>query len=273
MHEQAHATCAAQSGGSECVDRIVARGRNWESPWYQPRGRRLNRISVWTDKMRCSPTLLARVVSVLRLGERKPSHTSRVCKSRDTLHRVVCSYTEPLASDRPGGVEAVVHAVRAWLEGDDVAGGGAPDTPEDVLLSVGRQVVLDVVFRVVPELGPQAASCHATPPICVSATISRSSCNGIQLGDPLQPTLFALALLHVSAVFLDGGLAAGDAPTVAAWRSALETRLVTIGLRLNRSKCVLIWRRMATHMPHGAEHPLFIDSTVMGSRCERCERQ
>lgn len=116
-----------------------------------------------------------------------------------------------------GGAEGVVHAVRTWLEGDVVAGKGAPDTPKDMLLSVdfsnafntvSRQVVLDVGWgnartrpvgsQLLPDRCPPGERCSTCRRIksTLSAQTSRRVSMGASNFSAPRPPFFCSTVLH-----------------------------------------------------------------------------
>ena len=95
-----------------------------------------------------------------------------------------------------------------------------------------------------------ACSLHPTSVFCGDSTIEIST--GVQQGDPLAPVFFSLGLHPIiteikdecpevqTLWYLDDGLLVGPPVAVATALDKLASKLATIGLRLNTSKCELL---------------------------------
>ena len=153
----------------------------------------------------------------------------------------------------PGGVEAVVHASRAWVERQP------PDSKvvalkldfKNAFNTVSRQRLLDQCFAHFPTLSRWASFLYSSPSDLHFGSFPVVSAAGVQQGDPLGPLLFAAALqpltvelkglgLDLCTFYLDDGFLAGSIPAVAGALTHLQQHAATIGLELNLSKCDLI---------------------------------
>ena len=106
------------------------------------------------------------------------------------------AYTEPtqLGVGSKGGAETAIHTTRQWF-------GRHKDSTSQVLLTmdlsnafVGRTPVRLGMRRVAPDLAPWADLCYAAPSYVLFGDAVISSERGVQQGDPLGPSAFALAI-------------------------------------------------------------------------------
>ena len=123
---------------------------------------------------------------------------------------------------------------------------------------VSRGAVLSAVRTHFPWLAPWADTCYRHDSNLVAGDSLIHSQRGVQQGDPLGPSLFALAIhpsvtasaqlaetrfpgdLDFNAFFLDDGVIAGRSPAVQLALSSLETRLHDIGLNIARHKTEIV---------------------------------
>ena len=235
--------------------------------------------------------LLAEVVSLMLKGElpedirpwlcgaslmalRKPNKSLRPVAVGETLRRLcskVCvelmgssirSILEPVqvGVQTKFGCEAVVHVTRQWSH-------TFRDDPDRVLAlvdlsnafnCVSRGAVLSAVRTHFPWLAPWADTCYRFDSNLVIGDSLIRSQRGVQQGDPLGPSLFALAIhpcvtgsarftesrfpgdLDFHSFFLDDGVIAGRFSAVQLLLTTLETRFRDIGLDIAREKTEII---------------------------------
>ena len=235
--------------------------------------------------------LLAEVVSLMMKGElpedirpwlcgaalmalRKPNKSLRPVAVGETLRRLcskVCvdvmgssirSILEPVqvGVQTKFGCEAIVHVTRQWSH-------TFRDDPDRVLAlvdlsnafnCVSRGAVLSAVRTHFPWLAPWADTCYRFDSNLVIGDSLIRSQRGVQQGDPLGPSLFALAIhpcvtgsarltetrfpgdLDFHSFFLDDGVLAGRFPAVQLLLTSLETRFRDIGLNIARDKTEII---------------------------------
>jgi hypothetical protein len=157
----------------------------------------------------------------------------------------------------PGGLEAIVHSVRAWTH-------ERQNDPSLVCLKVDlsnafNNVSRDFFLREVdlhfPSIAPYAHLCYDKTSYLTIGSASISSEEGCQQGDPLGPFLFCLALqelvlqaknipgLQFQAWYLDDGCLVGSHEAINAVIDLLETRGPERGMFLNRGpgKSELFW--------------------------------
>ena len=118
---------------------------------------------------------------------------------------------------------------------------------------INRHVVLSEVWHHFPVLLRWVHWCYGrSNQLHFNATVIPSS-NGVQQGDPLGPLLFALAIqplanklkandtfrqpLDLAVLYIDDGVLAGDAESVAASLRIVLDECERLGLSLNLGKC------------------------------------
>ena len=235
--------------------------------------------------------LLAEVVSLMLKGElpedirpwlcgaalmalRKPNKSLRPVAVGETLRRLcskVCvelmgssirSILEPVqvGVQTKFGCEAVVHVTRQWshtfrADPDRVL---ALVDLSNAFNCVSRGAVLSAVRTHFPWLAPWADTCYRFDSNLVIGDSLIRSQRGVQQGDPLGPSLFALAIhpcvtgsarltesrfpgdVDFLSFFLDDGVIAGRFSAVQLLLTTLETRLHEIGLDIAREKTEII---------------------------------
>ena len=235
--------------------------------------------------------LLAEVVSLMLKGElpedirpwlcgaalmalRKPNKSLRPVAVGETLRRLcskVCvelmgssirSILEPVqvGVQTKFGCEAVVHVTRQWshtfrADPDRVL---ALVDLSNAFNCVSRGAVLSAVRTHFPWLAPWADTCYRFDSNLVIGDSLIRSQRGVQQGDPLGPSLFALAIhpcvtgsarltesrfpgdVDFLSFFLDDGVIAGRFSAVQLLLTTLESRLHDIGLDIAREKTEII---------------------------------
>lgn len=155
---------------------------------------------------------------------------------------------------RKNGAEAVVHAVRSWVEGVEQGELGGVALKLDIVNafnSVDRGEVLVRLREHFPDLVPWFLFCYGQPAhlSCQGRWLPFVSETGIQQGDPLAPLLFSLGIKEacrrtreaapgcLTLWYLDDGMLVGPLREVQeGWRVAIEA-LAEVGLSVDLSKC------------------------------------
>lgn len=153
-----------------------------------------------------------------------------------------------------GGAEAGAHAARIYINAAKQLG-----TPNEFLKmdfrnafnEVRRDAVLTAVKDKIPQWFPYASQCYGTPSNLYWGTTPISSSCGVQQGDPLGPSLFALTIQPIveamgtefNVWYLDDGTTADHPDTVLNALGAVMAMGEGIGLNLNPTKCEVECRR------------------------------
>ena len=158
------------------------------------------------------------------------------------------------------GAERIVHLTRAWLNANKEGKGRVLVTLDlsNAFNCVDRWAFREAVRDMAPSVTPWVETCYEEPSYLVLGTEVLRSERGIQQGDPLGPGLFGMAIqkavleaatatrerfgedaLDHMYFFLDDGVAGGTAEAIQHWLLQIETGLGTLGLDLQRHKCVV----------------------------------
>ena len=209
---------------------------------------------------------------------RKPNGTLRPIAG-ETIRRITSKVAVELLSEQartileplqlgvktPNGCEAIIHTTRQWFHkhrSDPTKTAVSVDI-SNAFNTVHRSAVLQSVRTHFPSLVPWVDCCcrHDSHLLTGSSDVCDqviSSSRGVQQGDPLGPSLFALAVhsaiqearrdteqafpsgLDICAFYLDDGLCAGSAQAVGFFLSSLVAGFSRIGLVVNLSKTEVI---------------------------------
>ena len=208
-----------------------------------------------------------------------PYATLRPIAVGETLRRITSKVAVELISERartileplqlgvktPNGCEAIIHSTRQWFHrhrSDPTKTAISVDI-SNAFNTVHRSAVLQSVRTHFPSLVPWVDCCYRHDSHLFTGSSDAcdqviSSSRGVQQGDPLGPSLFALAIhsavlearrdteqafpsgIDICAFYLDDGLCAGSAPAVSFFLSSLTNGLSRIGLVVNLSKTEVI---------------------------------
>ena len=179
----------------------------------------------------------------------------------------------------PSACELIVHSVREWHE---------QNTGEQALVfldfrnafnSLKRSRFLPEVRSRAPALSAWADWCYCTPSPLYTDQGIISSAEGVQQGDPLGPSLFAIGTLSVVELahglvewgvwYLDDGTLAGTPSQLSHAIASIGPLLQSLGLELNCSK-TLVWGDSARFPPDSiltrfSHVPLSSGMRVLGS--------
>ena len=168
----------------------------------------------------------------------------------------------------PAGAECVLHTVRAWLHRHK-------HSTDKVLCKLDFQNAFNVLSRDkflaecpahFPALARWTTWCYQDTSSLRFGTSTLDPASGVQQGDPLGPLLFAAALqplaeelrhgpLDFATFYLDDGVLAGSAASVAAALSHVQMRAQDLGLTLNLAKCEVIAAGQTPDAPLAALFP------------------
>ena len=145
----------------------------------------------------------------------------------------------------PGGAEPAVHATRIFLDNLQPGNILLKIDSQNAFNTVRRDVILEEIKEVFPELLPLADSTLARASDLIFGESLISSEEGAEQGDPLGSVYFCLAIRkllmslksELVVAYLDTITLGGDAETVATDFDDLEKQARDLGLSLNRSKC------------------------------------
>ena len=164
----------------------------------------------------------------------------------------------------PGGVEQVIHHMRAtveesWpLESDFVI---LKVDMSNAFNTVSRQAVLDECASHIPEILPWVSWCYGSHPFLWHPLGRFESATGVQQGDPIGPFLFSLALnrlilslqdvpgLSQNIWYLDDGLLCGTRSAIAESLRLIKMAQSWSGLQLNMAKCELFSKSDLSDFP------------------------
>lgn len=158
----------------------------------------------------------------------------------------------------PSGVDAAVHAARAWTTRSrgDASKGLLKLDFKNAFNTVDRARALGASRERFPGVARWAQWVYARPAKLFFGEHILASAAGVQQGDPLGPLLFAATIqpmlerlkafeangvkLELVAFYLDDGFLAGDLRVVAAALESVRAECVELGLELNIGKCELV---------------------------------
>ena len=146
----------------------------------------------------------------------------------------------------PGGAEAVIHAVRAYLSDEH------NETKllvkldfENAFNTVSRRLILAKVSQHLPDLYPMIFQSYGAPSHLIYGESFLRSSRGVQQGDPLGPALFCLAIAdlvntlqsEIKPWYLDDGTLIGNPEAVYEDLERIKEASRETGLKLNSGKC------------------------------------
>jgi hypothetical protein len=179
----------------------------------------------------------------------------------------------------PGGVEKVVHKMRAilgdhWEDEDFVI---LKVDMKNAFNMVSRQAVMDECGRCLPEVLPWVAWCYKSHPKLWHPLGQFVSAAGVQQGDPIGPLLFSLALnrlvdslndvenLTHNFWYLDDGILAGSQRAIHEGLARIQSAEAWLGLQLNIGKCELFSRQDLSHFPETMKKSAKPNLEVLGA--------
>ena len=179
-------------------------------------------------------------------------------ESRDTVTDYL--YPLQLGVGVASGTEAIVHVTRQWLHRfrHDTSRVLVTIDIENAFNSVDRSAILRHIRRVMPSLAPWADYCYSEPSTLFVDGNTIVSGRGIQQGDPLGPSFFAICMqdaiqrakeaaeaacpggLDWTAFYLDDGTVTGSYVAVSAFVLRFEQEVANLGMTISTTKCELV---------------------------------
>jgi hypothetical protein len=151
-----------------------------------------------------------------------------------------------------GGCEAIIHKSRDWFARAAPNQGLVQLDFSNAFNTISRQVLLDAIARHCPFFLPFAVACYGSPSTLSAPGISIQSAEGSHQGCPCSPLFFGVATFEAAKLslgegidwahwYLDDGALAGSFSSLDATVNAVESAARSIGLRLNRAKCCVLF--------------------------------
>ena len=186
----------------------------------------------------------------------------------------------------PLGVDAAVHASRAWARRDSNNRHKCLVKLdfENAFNNVDREHLLRKCREAFPGLAKWAHWCYRAQTNLQFGEHTLASAAGFQQGDPLGPLFFAVAVqdlvadlarlpgdgpqLDLGVFYLDDGVLAGDVEAVSAAFQMMQSRGLQLGLKLKVSKCELVLTGDAADVELSTFFPreLLVDAETNESR-------
>ena len=144
--------------------------------------------------------------------------------------------------------EAAGHTTRCYLQHVQPDYGVVKFYFSNAFNSVFRDVMLQSVYKQLPELHPFVHLCYSKSSHLRFCDFLLSSDKGAQQGDPLGPMLYCMSTLQLTRVisselniwYLDDGTIGGQIDDLCRDVTAVKSIGESVGLQLNESKCEII---------------------------------